>query len=1171
MTTLRVLLHGAAQRDYELHSLDFSTAFLQGNLHEEIWLRRPPSFTGSFPAALGFTPTADPSLFLRTNMSLPPFYVLIYGYTFSLGSCSVSWRSTRSSSVLSFSCEAEIYAGAMAAQELRWLTYLLTDLGKQPHLPPQRGQLRLAYMATRANTADIFTKALPPGDHQHFSTALGLLALFFLTGLVTTCSPPLCRWGTSGMGLVLGGRGSVVLTRHSDASWADDRETQSSSQGYTFTLGSGYVSWRSSHSSSVLGSSCEAEIYAGAMAAQELRWLTYLLIILGEQPCSPPVLCVDNKAMLALCHEQRLEHRTKHIALRYFLARELQQRGQLCLSFVASRANTADIFTKALGSGDHQRFCSALGLVPTLPHLLCPLVPSRSSLSCPSARCACCRVAPAVPSRRVALAVPSPLLSRRPCCPVASPLRSCRVTSVPSRRMRRACSSCRAIRPDLSCRVTLPVLSRRVVPARLVQSVLPFEAEGRPLEFSVLLLRARRLLQSQAHFILVCTASESLTTIKARYTTPTTVSLGRLFLPFLFPGLASFECSADLIAHLRSLDSSYRGACTDAQLALLPPPVAITIYFIATSLPGRLALVRDALFLKHPSELTIEVLESVLKDVERSLQLVASASGDVSPPLFHRCTVSQLPTFTASLAIDATDMTAAAVTTSSLSRGRSGRRGGQCVGGGGGGGVASGGGGSTEVGGATRAAASDSPAAAGGGELGFVRHLLVHQLHVLASHQAAASHQVAVYGQVPVSCPIVASCSCQSLAHPTVLWHHHMGHPSIPRLRTMSSQCLVLGLPRVLPSLPPSLAPPCGPYVEGRLRATPHSSSLRPATEPFETLHLDVLGPAPRPGPGREIFFLVVIDDYSRYTTVFLLAKNSEVTSMLIRWLLTTVDTSGRRISFLHSDREGGFRSDILAGFCHEQGIRQSWTLPESPQQNGVVERRIGLVMEIARTSMIHAQASPSSLWTGSPGVASRFRVWGCLALDSSDFTFYHPPLHRFFDSCDVCFVESVPYYTQYPCRGLSVPPPPLFLTLAPPPAPPVQPPPLGPALSDPGGAGARVEDPRGATSGGVGVGAETMPTRGLGAGGAGVGDEPTSAGGSSLRGAGVGRAVLGGARTGGAGAPSTGPGESGTGRIAAGGAGSRAVRLVRWRAALGLLLPPPLPDPAPGLSSPCT
>ncbi|CAI7895143.1 unnamed protein product [Closterium sp. NIES-53] len=67
--------------------------------------------------------------------------------------------------------------------------------------------------------------------------------------------------------------------------------------------------------------------------------------------------------MLALCREQRLEHRTKHIALRYFLARELQQRGQLRLAYVASEANTADVFTKALAPCDHQRCCTQLGLL----------------------------------------------------------------------------------------------------------------------------------------------------------------------------------------------------------------------------------------------------------------------------------------------------------------------------------------------------------------------------------------------------------------------------------------------------------------------------------------------------------------------------------------------------------------------------------------------------------------------------------------------------------------------------------------------------------------------------------------------------------------------------------------------------------------------------------------
>ncbi|CAI7857945.1 unnamed protein product [Closterium sp. NIES-54] len=151
---------------------------------------------------------------------------------------------------------------------------------------------------------------------------------------------------TSGMGLVLRGRGPVVLIGHADASWVDDSAMQRLSQGYTFSLGSGSFSWRSTRSSSVLSSSCEAEIYTGAMAAQELCWLTYLLTDLGEQPRLPLVLHIDNKAMIALCQEHRLEHRTKHIALRYFLARELQQRGQLRLAYMATRANTVDIFTR---------------------------------------------------------------------------------------------------------------------------------------------------------------------------------------------------------------------------------------------------------------------------------------------------------------------------------------------------------------------------------------------------------------------------------------------------------------------------------------------------------------------------------------------------------------------------------------------------------------------------------------------------------------------------------------------------------------------------------------------------------------------------------------------------------------------------------------------------------
>ncbi|CAI7839319.1 unnamed protein product [Closterium sp. NIES-53] len=135
--------------------------------------------------------------------------------------------------------------------------------------------------------------------------------------------------GAAGAGAAGGAAGAGAA---GGAAGTGDPGAKGTCSGYTFSLGSDSVSWRSTRSSSVLSSSCEAEIYAGAMAAQELRWLTYLLTDLGEAPHSPPVLYVDNKAMLALCQEHRLEHRTKHIALRYFLARELQQHGQLHLA-----------------------------------------------------------------------------------------------------------------------------------------------------------------------------------------------------------------------------------------------------------------------------------------------------------------------------------------------------------------------------------------------------------------------------------------------------------------------------------------------------------------------------------------------------------------------------------------------------------------------------------------------------------------------------------------------------------------------------------------------------------------------------------------------------------------------------------------------------------------------
>ncbi|CAI7842974.1 unnamed protein product, partial [Closterium sp. NIES-53] len=203
----------------------------------------------------------------------------------------------------------------------------------------------------------------------------------------------------------------------------------------------------------------------------------------------------------------------------------------------------------------------------------------------------------------------------------------------------------------------------------------------------------------------------------------------------------------------------------------------------------------------------------------------------------------------------------------------------------------------------------------------------------------------------------------------------------------------------------------------------------------------------PRPGQGHERYFLLFVDDYSRYTTVFPL-----------------------RIK----DRGGEFSSNLLRAFCRSEGIRQTFTLSASPQQNGIAERCIGVVMDVARTSLIHAAAphflwpfavqyaghqinlqprvslpetTPTLGWTGKVGDASAFRVWGsrafvrdttadklssravpCVFLgfppDAPGWQFYHPTSRRVLSSQDVTFDESVCYYRIFPYRTASLPPP---------------------------------------------------------------------------------------------------------------------------------------------------
>ncbi|CAI7815201.1 unnamed protein product [Closterium sp. NIES-53] len=278
-----------------------------------------------------------------------------------------------------------------------------------------------------------------------------------------------------------------------------------------------------------------------------------------------------------------------------------------------------------------------------------------------------------------------------------------------------------------------------------------------------------------------------------------------------------------------------------------------------------------------------------------------------------------------------------------------------------------------------------------------------------------------------------------------------------------------------------------------------------------------------------ERYFLLVVEDYTRYTTVFPLRSKGEVLDVLITWIRAVRLQLRERfrqdlpVLRLHSDKDGEFSSDFLWDFCRGEGILQAFTLPASPQQNGVAERRIGLVMEVARTSMIHA-AAPHFLWPFAVRYAAhQLNLWSRVSLPEASATLRSTG--EVGDASvfeDVTFDESVPFYHLFPYRSAPPPHPPLFLAPGPPPVdplPPQSPAPSGVSQVDPlpGTVPVEVAVGSGAARGAASGGAASRGAKSEGAGSGGLEPGGAEPGGAEPEGVEPGGAESEGAESGGA------------------------------------------------------
>jgi len=136
-------------------------------------------------------------------------------------------------------------------------------------------------------------------------------------------------------------------------------------------------------------------------------------------------------------------------------------------------------------------------------------------------------------------------------------------------------------------------------------------------------------------------------------------------------------------------------------------------------------------------------------------------------------------------------------------------------------------------------------------------------------------------------------------------------------------------------------------------------------------VYVDLCGPITPATPGGNKYFMLLVDDYSRWMQVYMLKSKDQACEAFVKFKAETENQTGERIKVLRSDRGGEFMSGVFANVCENAGIKRQLTAPYTPQQNGVVERRNRTVVEMAR-SMLKGMNVPSIFW----GEAVRHAVY---------------------------------------------------------------------------------------------------------------------------------------------------------------------------------------------------
>ena len=192
----------------------------------------------------------------------------------------------------------------------------------------------------------------------------------------------------------------------------------------------------------------------------------------------------------------------------------------------------------------------------------------------------------------------------------------------------------------------------------------------------------------------------------------------------------------------------------------------------------------------------------------------------------------------------------------------------------------------------------------------------------------------------------------------TWLWHKRFGHSNLQSLKFLSSKNMVKGLPLISETI--GVCEGCQ-FGKMSRKSFPTGQAWR-ASKKLELVHTDVCGPMRTSSLDNSKYFILFIDDYSRMTWVYFLKEKSEVFNIFNKFKSHVEKESGCKIKCLRSDNGTEYTSSKFKAFCEVEGIHRQMTVPYTPQQNGVSERKNRTVMEMAR-SMLKDKNLPNKFW----------------------------------------------------------------------------------------------------------------------------------------------------------------------------------------------------------------